>query len=62
MVEFVLLCAAAISIAVTVFLHNKCRFAPLVARVRKRQPWFRLGATVNWRGAVAGAGDAGEGW
>jgi hypothetical protein len=36
MVELVLLCAAAISIAVTVSLHNKRRFAPLAARMRKR--------------------------
>jgi translation initiation factor IF-1 len=39
MVELVLLCAAAISIAVKVSLHNnKRRFAPLPARMRKRQP------------------------
>jgi hypothetical protein len=38
MVELVLLCAAAISIAVAVSLHNKHRFAPLPARMRKRQP------------------------
>jgi hypothetical protein len=36
MIELILLCAAAISIAVSV--HNKRRFAPLPARVRTRQP------------------------
>jgi hypothetical protein len=37
MVELVLLCAAAISIAVMVSHYNKRRFAPLAARVRKHQ-------------------------
>jgi len=38
MVELVLLCAAAISIATKVALHNKRRVALLPARIRKRQP------------------------
>jgi hypothetical protein len=37
MTELILLGAAAISIAVTASVHNKRRFAPVLARVRKRQ-------------------------
>jgi hypothetical protein len=36
MIELVLLCAAAISIAVTASVHNKRRFAPVPARRRQR--------------------------
>ena len=38
MLELVLLCAAAISIAVTASVYNKRRFALVPARIRKRQP------------------------
>jgi hypothetical protein len=38
MVGIVLLCAAAISIALTAAVYNKGRFAPMPARMRKRQP------------------------
>jgi len=38
MLELVLLYAAAISIAGTASVYNKRRFAPLPARMRKRQP------------------------
>jgi hypothetical protein len=38
MIELVLLGAAAISIAVTAFIHNNRCFAPVPARTRKRQP------------------------
>jgi hypothetical protein len=38
MIELILLCAAAISIAVSASVHNKRRFAPVPARVRNRQP------------------------
>jgi hypothetical protein len=38
MIELILLCAAAISIAVTVSVHYKRRLAPVPARVRTRQP------------------------
>jgi hypothetical protein len=38
MIELVLLCAAAISIAVTASVRNKRRFASLPARMRTRQP------------------------
>jgi hypothetical protein len=38
MIELILLCAAAISIAMTASVHNKHRFALVPARMRKRQP------------------------
>jgi hypothetical protein len=38
MTELILLIAAAISIAVTASVSNKRRFAPVPARLRKRQP------------------------
>jgi len=43
MIELILLCAAAISIAVTASVQNKRRFAPVPARTLKRHPQFRLG-------------------
>jgi hypothetical protein len=38
MIGLILLFAAAISIAMTASVHNKRRFAPVPARMRKRQP------------------------
>jgi hypothetical protein len=38
MTELILLIAAAVSIAMTASVSSKRRFAPLPARVRKRQP------------------------
>jgi hypothetical protein len=38
MIELILLCAAAISIAVTASVHNKRCLANVPARLRKRQP------------------------
>lgn len=38
MIKLILLGAPAIAIALTVSVHNTRRFAPVSARMRKRQP------------------------
>jgi hypothetical protein len=47
MIELVLLGAAAISIAMTASGHNKRRFAPVPARMRKRQTIVSPRPTAN---------------